>query len=157
MSNPITPNPSHYGFTLIYTHIQIMEYVIPTSTGQFMFRRLALILPMLAFFWGGAALSEELIMFEEDGCVWCARWNRDIGPIYPKSPEGQAAPLRRLDIHDPIPDDVQLARPAFYTPTFVLLRDGVELGRIEGYPGEDFFWGLLGRMLEDNTDYRPAS
>jgi len=22
------------------------------------------------------------------------------------------------------------------------------LGRIEGYPGEDFFWGLLARLLE---------
>jgi hypothetical protein len=35
-----------------------------------------------------------------------------------------------------------------FTPTFVLLVDGVERNRIEGYPGEDFFWGLLGRMLD---------
>ena len=27
--------------------------------------------------------------------------------------------------------------------------DGNEVSRIEGYPGEDFFWGLLGRMLSD--------
>jgi hypothetical protein len=27
--------------------------------------------------------------------------------------------------------------------------EGQEAGRIEGYPGEDFFWGLLGRMLEE--------
>lgn len=35
-----------------------------------------------------------------------------------------------------------------YTPTFILLEDGQEVGRIEGYPGEGFFWGLLGKMLE---------
>jgi len=34
-----------------------------------------------------------------------------------------------------------------FTPTFVLMGDGVEVGRMEGYAGEDFFWGLLGRML----------
>jgi hypothetical protein len=25
--------------------------------------------------------------------------------------------------------------------------DGVEAGRIEGYPGEDFFWPLLADMI----------
>lgn len=92
--------------------------------------------------------ADELLMFEEPGCIWCARWNAQIGPVYPKTPEGQAAPLRRLDIRDPLPDDITLERPAFYTPTFVLVRDGRELSRIEGYPGEDFFWGLLDMMLE---------
>jgi hypothetical protein len=29
-----------------------------------------------------------------------------------------------------------------------LLQNGVETGRIEGYPGEDFFWPLLGDMLK---------
>ena len=36
-----------------------------------------------------------------------------------------------------------------FTPTFVLVREGRELARIEGYPGEDFFWGLLAAMLRD--------
>lgn len=40
-----------------------------------------------------------------------------------------------------------LARRVTFTPTFVLLVNGTERNRIEGYPGEDFFWGLLGQML----------
>ncbi len=28
------------------------------------------------------------------------------------------------------------------------LENGLEIGRIRGYPGEDFFWGLLGEMIE---------
>jgi hypothetical protein len=50
---------------------------------------------------------------------------------------------------------MSFARPVVFTPTFVLVEDGQELARIEGYPGEDFFWGLLARMLEEHTDYDP--
>ncbi len=92
-------------------------------------------------------------MVEEHGCLWCARWNRDISGIYPKTPEGAAAPLRRIDIRQPLPEDLEFARKPVYTPTFVLFSDGHEVGRIEGYPGEDFFWGLLGMMLKANTDF----
>ena len=90
------------------------------------------------------------MMAEEPGCIWCARWNSEIGVTYDKTGEGAAAPLRRVDITDPIPDDITLARAVTFTPTFVLLIDGSEVARLEGYPGEDFFWGLLGQMLTDN-------
>ncbi|WP_299414801.1 hypothetical protein [uncultured Sulfitobacter sp.] len=89
----------------------------------------------------------RLVMVEEKGCIWCARWNREIADIYPKTGEGQAAPLLRMDIHAPRPADFTFARSLHFTPTFVLMRDGVEVSRLEGYPGEDFFWGLLRQML----------
>ena len=42
-------------------------------------------------------------------------------------------------------------------PTFILIGDeGDELGRIEGYPGEDFFWSLLEAMLIDKTEFDRA-
>ena len=88
-----------------------------------------------------------LLMAEEVGCVWCARWNAEIGPIYPKTAEGRTAPLQRYDLHSETPD-VQFATRVHYTPTFILVEDGKELGRIEGYPGEDFFWGLLAALFE---------
>ena len=90
-----------------------------------------------------------LLMAEESGCIWCAAWNRELGHIYDKTGEGAAAPLRRLDITDPIPEDIILSRAINFTPTFVLLIDGTEVSRLEGYPGEDFFWGLLGMMLKE--------
>lgn len=89
----------------------------------------------------------QLVMVEEHGCMWCARWNTEISEIYPKTPEGQAAPLRRMDIRASYPQELTFARPLFFTPTFVLMVDNVEVSRIEGYPGEDFFWGLLKQML----------
>ncbi|KIN63348.1 Protein SoxS [Sulfitobacter noctilucicola] len=96
-----------------------------------------------------AAAETQLVMVEEKGCIWCARWNEEIAPIYPKTSEGKAAPLRRIDIHAPRPDDVDFARSLHFTPTFVLVVDGQEVSRLEGYPGEDFFWGLLEKMLAD--------
>jgi hypothetical protein len=108
-----------------------------------------LALPVVFVFSVSAAFAEvTLVMAEEPGCMWCARWNSEIAPIYPKTSEGQAAPLRRINIQDPVPEDITLARRVNFTPTFVLLVDGVEQNRIEGYPAEDFFWGLLGQMLE---------
>lgn len=105
---------------------------------------LALLLLMLPF---GAVAEPALLMAEEPGCHWCARWDEEIAHIYPKTPEGRAAPLRRFDLRAQ-PPEVEFARPVHYTPTFILVEDGRELGRIEGYPGADFFWGLLGAMLE---------
>ena len=91
----------------------------------------------------------RLVMVEEKGCIWCARWNQEIADIYPKTGEGKAAPLQRMDIHAPRLEGLSFKRALHYTPTFVLMVDGAEVSRIEGYPGEDFFWGLLQQMLAD--------
>nr|WP_193749880.1 hypothetical protein [Shimia sp. SK013] len=94
-----------------------------------------------------ALADAYLLMAEEKGCMYCAQWNADIGPIYPKTTEGRAAPLVRYDLHADKPE-VEFAGRVLYTPTFILVVDDQEVGRIEGYPGEDFFWGLLAKLLE---------
>jgi hypothetical protein len=89
----------------------------------------------------------SLVMMEEDGCSWCQRWHEEIGVVYGRTPEGQLAPLRIVDVHAPVPTDLDFLKPAYFTPTFILVSDGTEIGRIQGYPGEDFFWALLGQLL----------
>lgn len=98
----------------------------------------------------------QLLMFEEDGCYWCAKWNSELADIYPKTEEGRTAPLVRLDVHDSIPKTLVLKTRPVYTPTFVVINDGQEVGRIEGYPGQDFFWGLLGRILQPLPEFQTA-
>ncbi len=88
-----------------------------------------------------------LIMFEDQGCPYCELWKEEIGPIYPKTDEARIAPLMMIDIDAPLPDGISIASEPIYTPTFVLINDGQEVARLLGYPGEDFFWGLLDRML----------
>lgn len=93
-------------------------------------------------------------MVEQAGCHYCAQWKKEIGPIYPKTAEGQFAPLQMIDISVRDPEAFRYARRVTFTPTFVLVDEtGAELGRIEGYPGEDFFWWVLEKMLRENTDF----
>ena len=96
-----------------------------------------------------AALAQaaELLMLEQPGCVWCKRWNEEIGVAYPKTEEGRQAPLRRVDISKHWPDDLAAIRMERLTPTFILVEDGVEIARLRGYPGADFFWPMLDDML----------
>ncbi|TCP42451.1 thioredoxin family protein [Rhodovulum marinum] len=102
----------------------------------------------------GAARAElVLAMFERAGCTYCMAWDREIGPIYPKTTEGAVAPLRRIDLGQRLPEDIDLVSKPQFTPTFVLLRDGVEVQRLEGYPGEDFFWWLIGEMLKKQPEW----
>lgn len=93
------------------------------------------------------ARAAELVMFEEAGCGWCKRWNEEIGVVYHRTREGRMAPLRRVDVHDRRPADLAHIRFVNFTPTFVLVENGREYGRILGYPGEDFFWPLLNEIL----------
>ncbi len=96
-----------------------------------------------------AALADlRLVMVEQPGCIYCRAWDDEISAIYPQTAEGKLAPLTRIQLRAPLPEDMRFDRPAGFTPTFVLLQDGGEIGRIEGYPGQDFFWGLLNQMLD---------
>jgi len=116
---------------------------------------------MLAFalsatLFSAAKAETILIMFEAEGCPYCELWKEQIGPIYPKTEESEIAPLLIMDIDDPLPEGVTILADPVFTPTFVLVNDGQEVARLVGYPGEDFFWGLLDRMLsklpEQNTE-----
>ena len=91
----------------------------------------------------------RLIMVEQPGCAYCERWKAELGPIYPKTPEGALAPLEHVQLRDPLPEGLLRGPRPVFTPTFLLVQNGVEVGRIEGYPGEDFFWGLLGMALRE--------
>ncbi|WP_460273201.1 thioredoxin domain-containing protein [Celeribacter sp. ULVN23_4] len=107
------------------------------------------------------ASAMELVMVERPGCAYCAQWDAEIAPIYPKTPEGAYAPLRRIDLRAPLPEDLQFNGPVVFTPTFILTEEGQEQGRIEGYAGDEMFWTMLTMLLRDHTDFalpeRPAA
>lgn len=92
--------------------------------------------------------AAELAMFEQAGCGWCETFDREIAPIYPKTAEGQRAPLRRVSIDHPVPSDLAFIEIERLAPVFVLVHNGQEIGRIRGYPGEDHFWGLLAALMK---------
>ncbi len=110
------------------------------------FRPLGLGIALLVF--ASPAAAAELVMFHEEGCPWCAAWEKAIGGTYHKTEEADGLPLRRVDLHAERPPDLRdLDKPVLFSPTFVVIGDdGREVGRITGYPGEEFFWFLLGEL-----------
>jgi len=124
-----------------------MELVCLSLNSKFLSRSL-LLAAMLALSWPIGAISAELVMFEQAGCVWCVTFNREVASVYPKTEEGQRAPLRRVNIEDPLPADLSFIAVERLAPLFVLVDKGREVGRIRGYPGEDHFWGLLGVLVK---------
>lgn len=104
----------------------------------------------------GMAFAAELVMFDRAGCPWCRKWDREIADIYPRSDEGKRAPLRRVSLDQPAEEARLLSPPVIYSPTFVLMEDGREIGRITGYASEEAFWGLLGNLL-DKAGRKPES
>jgi thioredoxin-related protein len=89
------------------------------------------------------------MMVRRPGCVYCAQWDREIGPVYGSHPEGRAAPLFMVDVEGPYPDGLALDRRPWLTPSFILLRGGQEVARFEGYPGAERFFEVLRVMLDE--------
>lgn len=94
-----------------------------------------------------AANAAQLVVLERRGCVWCAHFEAEIAPVYPKTEEAKVAPLRRVDVDDPWPKDLPMISHDRFTPTFVLVDGGKEVSRLRGYPGDNFFWPLVDEMI----------
>jgi len=135
----------------------VIDYMNRTVKKHIM-QRLLLIL-FLAFNSGSWASAEaaSLIMVEQEYCEYCEAWNENVGVIYNKTDEGKRAPLRRVDIHDPMPDDLNFISGVIFTPTFILVDNGKEIGRIRGYASESFFWGLLQKLIEKLPEKEKSS
>lgn len=101
--------------------------------------------------------AAELVMFERPGCGWCQRFDREVAPVYGKTEEGQRAPLRRMEVASGLRaignaragTGFDLVTPVRFTPTFVLVDEGREIGRITGYMSDETFWGLLDALMRD--------
>ncbi|MCB1547034.1 MAG: hypothetical protein KDJ41_04220 [Hyphomicrobiaceae bacterium] len=95
----------------------------------------------------------RLLMIADVGCPYCARWEREVGVAYDRSDEGRFAPIVRLQRGA---GEAKRYSRVLYSPTFIVVRDGVEVGRLVGYPGADFFWGMLAPILEKAGYRAPA-
>lgn len=111
---------------------------------------------MMAWIPVAAGAEMALVVVEQPGCIYCEAFDTEIAPAYPKTSEGAFAPLRRVQLRD-LPDDITFESRPILTPTFVVVDDGQELGRIEGYPGDLFFWPLLAELLRDEAGFAPEA
>lgn len=125
-----------------------MGEMVPTW--RMVLRALALIcvgLSAIAPAAGRTGSPLALIMVDDPSCRYCRKFEAEVEPGYSTSPFGRIAPLVKLRRGSPELKALGGA-PANYTPTFILVRDRRELGRITGYPGAGHFYEELGSLLD---------
>lgn len=119
------------------------------SGRRIVFAAIALLWLAAGPLFSGIADAAELVMFTSKGCPYCIKFEAEVGRVYSQTDEGRLAPLRRVEVERPTPPDLRAIPNDRMTPTFVLLDNGREIGRIRGYAGQDFFYGQLQRLLQD--------
>jgi hypothetical protein len=107
-------------------------------------------LAALTFAMQSPASAAELLMTELKSCSYCRVFNREMAAQYASGPLGRAAPLRRVDLNKKWPADLKSVERTPFTPVFILVEDGKEVGRIMGYSGAKSFTrsveGLLAKL-----------
>ncbi len=109
--------------------------------------RTAFLASLLCLSLSPRAMAAELLVFVREGCEWCEIWQGEVGAVYAKTDEGQAVPMRKVWTDEDRPDELTYVKGVVYTPTFVVVHDGREYGRILGYPGESFFYDFLREIM----------
>jgi hypothetical protein len=98
------------------------------------------------------AAPAVLVMVHDPGCPYCARWEAEVGHSDRVSREGKFAPLAPRLRSDP---EISNLNKIVYSPTFVMLAYGQEVGRIVGYQGSDLFWMQLEPLIA-KAGFAPA-
>ena len=96
------------------------------------------------------AHGAELLYFFSPSCGYCKAFDEEVAGIYPKTEAGRKAPLKRVEVDPdsfkPLESDV--AFDPGTVPVFVLVEDGREIARLNGYGGDELFWMSMQRMLD---------
>ncbi len=90
-----------------------------------------------------------LIMVTSPSCPWCDAFEEDVGHIYGKTPESAQFPLHRIDYFTKFTAPLAHIKAASVTPTFIVIKDHQEIGRIEGYPGDEMFWWRFSEFTQN--------
>jgi thioredoxin-related protein len=94
------------------------------------------------------APAAELVMVDYKACSYCARFNREIAQDYAATEAGRIAPLRKVSPVTKWPEDLAGIKRTRFTPVFILVDKGREIGRFAGYDGPTGFWTRLDAVLQ---------
>lgn len=89
----------------------------------------------------------ELVVMEAPGCVYCTLFRRDVLPSYSASQQAKDVPIRFVDLNDEAATALGLDGPIDVVPTFVVMKNNREVGRIPGYMGPEFFFHSINYII----------
>ena len=95
--------------------------------------------------------AEDILVYVyQEDCGACMKFDKEIGPIYPRTKEAAQLPMVKVSLEDwrsgDHPYENCQAGDVFGTPTFIQLNDCREVDRITGYSSDELFWLGLRRM-----------
>ena len=89
----------------------------------------------------------SLLMVTDKACPYCKAWENDVGKIYPKTELAEQFPLIRMTAGETASEFGTHLEKVRGTPTFIFLKDDLEIGRIEGYSDAEMFWWLVDDII----------
>jgi len=90
----------------------------------------------------------ELVVIEAEGCIYCDVFRRNLLPAYLASARGKEAPVRFVDANEAAASGLKLHGPVRIVPTFIVMRENKEVGRIPGLIGRSEFVRAVTKMLD---------
>lgn len=92
----------------------------------------------------------QLVVMEAPGCIYCTIFRRDVLPSFEASEHGKDMPVRFVDVNDVEQSGLDLQSPIDILPTFVVVKNNHEVGRIPGYMGPEDFFHSINYLLSSN-------
>jgi thioredoxin-like negative regulator of GroEL len=96
----------------------------------------------------GTSVTQEIVVFEAENCTYCSAFRSQILPNYRQSPRNVELPVRFVDVNATGVDKMKLIAPIQMVPTVVMMKNGQEVDRIQGYTGPELFHQLVTKMLQ---------
>lgn len=94
-----------------------------------------------------SARNVELLVFEHADCQFCRVFRNDVLPRYRENGQAARAPVRFVSIEHTDTRGLNLHAGIHMVPTFVLMQDGQEVGRIVGYWAPENFFKMISNIL----------
>ena len=93
----------------------------------------------------------ELIMFKTSICNHCAVFDHDVATLYNKHSLAKQAPLVNVNLDDAGTGKYHLTRPLEVVPTFVIMKNGKEVGRLSGMIDKFMFLAFVRDKIYPTT------
>ena len=96
-----------------------------------------------------AEVRGKLLYFYSDTCAYCKAWENEIANIYLKTEFEDQFRLSFIDFSsDADFEKYGISKTVKVTPTFIFVKDKTEVGRIEGYNGQELFWWQVDEIIK---------
>ena len=90
-----------------------------------------------------------MIMITDKNCLYCIVWEKQIGKIYPKTEISKKFSLHRIEVKNFLNYTKYNLKKTNITPTFIFIKNDIEVGRIEGYTNPEMFWWQVDEIIDN--------